>query len=80
MQHTDDRNDGQQHRRQRNDAVYELSELNGAGLTFKKERPPTRPGQFDGGTAPRKMQYLATDRDEAGFTADRGAGGPALAV
>jgi hypothetical protein len=32
MQHTDDHDDGHQHRRERNDAVYELSELNAAGM------------------------------------------------
>jgi hypothetical protein len=37
MQHTDDHDDGQQHRRECNDAVYELPELSatGKGLTFK---------------------------------------------
>jgi hypothetical protein len=32
MQHTDDHDDGQQHRRERNDAVYELPELNAARM------------------------------------------------
>jgi hypothetical protein len=45
MQHTDDHDDGQQHRRECNDAVYELLELSatGKGLTFKKERSADSP-------------------------------------
>jgi hypothetical protein len=36
MQHKDDHDDGQQYRRQRNDAVYGLSELNAAGVALKR--------------------------------------------